>query len=250
MRTLLAILFALPSLAATPLEMEAIAWTNGPLIALAGDSIASGYPSFTPKFAGGGTESGNTAYDLARRLQTVRAITATNFAWPGHRWDQVLNNDLVPALATRPKYVFVHCGINDIAQSVSWSTAQSNMDGVLAKCVSSNAVLLVGQLFPDSAVNATVAATVRTWNTNYATWAAGKNPAQVRLITDASGFQQTRPATGYPDDLKAEFDYGDGVHLTLAGYEYWDDTLSALLDPVGGSIALAGLTISGNITVR
>jgi len=86
------------------------------------------------------------------------------------------------------------------------------MDAIYA---ATSVPLFIDEILPDSNFNDTLAATIRTFNTNYAAWAIGKS--RVRIVSCWAALGQVRGSTGLKDDLKTSYDSGDGVHPNATG---------------------------------
>lgn len=182
-------------------------WTGSVYIAISGDSIPAGY--------------GLTNYALGQSISNAFSpvIESTNVAVPGDTWANLAANQLTNALATSPRYLFVHCGVNDVQAGTTWANVLAKMNTTMAACNAYGTRLLLGEIFPDTNFDDSKAATIRQWNTNYAAWAATNSGAY--LVTQHDSFGQTRGSTGLLDDLKAAYNQGDGVHLSQSAYDAW-----------------------------
>jgi len=109
--------------------------------------------------------------------------------------------------------IWFHCGVNDIAGSRTWNQVSADLDAIYALC--GTVPMFVDEILPDTNFNDTQAATIRTFNANYAAWAVCKDT--VRIVPCWSALGQTRVATGLGDDLNSAYDSGDGVHPNAAG---------------------------------
>jgi lysophospholipase L1-like esterase len=76
--------------------------------------------------------------------------------------------------------------------------------------------LFISEIAPYTAGNDTMAANIRAFNSNYATWCAN-NGAVLVPIHDALG--KVRASTGQLDDLN--YDAGDGTHLSKTGVDVY-----------------------------
>jgi lysophospholipase L1-like esterase len=114
-----------------------------------------------------------------------------------------------------PKIVLLHCGVNDVAAGRTWAQIEKDMYSVLA-LLSNVDRLFVSEIAPYTAGNDTMAANIRTFNANYATWCAN-NGAVLVPIHDALG--KTRVSTGFLDDLN--YDAGDGTHFSKTGVDIY-----------------------------
>jgi lysophospholipase L1-like esterase len=114
-----------------------------------------------------------------------------------------------------PKIVLLHCGVNDVAAGRTWAAIEKDMYSVLA-LLSNVDRLFISEIAPYTAGNDTMAANIRAFNANYATWCAN-NGAVLVPIHDALG--KTRVSTGQLDDLN--YDAGDGTHLSKTGVDVY-----------------------------
>lgn len=183
--------------------------TFGDSLLGAGNGGASG--SWSPPLDGGPT--GNIDADPFYRATTrFAALDYQNFSHGGDTWADVLTT--VSGLTTfynQSPAVLIHCGINDIEAARTWAAVEADMCSVLA------ALDGVDQLFVDEIIpwggDDTQAATIRDWNTKYASWCLD-NGATLIKMHDALG--TIRASTGYYDDEAYRVGGGDN-HLTIAG---------------------------------
>jgi len=110
-----------------------------------------------------------------------------------------------------PAVVFIHCGVNDVATGRTWSAVEADLNTIRAAL--STKRLFLDEILPYQGDD-TTAATIRTWNANYATWCAANNATLVRCHDEMA---VTRVSTGQLDDLNPTYSNGDSVHLSQAG---------------------------------
>lgn len=227
-------------------------WTNGPFVAFVGDSITAGYPWYRPASDGG--PSGNTNANLSAQLLILTGglVQSTNFGVQGKRWvpsgSYGLAYNVTNALKTRPRYLFVRCGVNDITAGNTWDQVLEQVNLVRLICGNSNALMVVQDVLPRTSGDASFALTIRTWNSNFTAWASTSG---VRRVADHDIFGTNRPATGFPDDLATAFDY-DGLHLKTNAYPFWGSVvLSNLIDWSSSAVVVrAGSATIHRITIR
>lgn len=221
----LVLLMTCTSLFAATLNDDVAAWTNGPYVAVIGDSIAEGRMSYH-NYLGGGP-SGNTNYNICARLLVASSgvLTGTNCGVAARRADQLISQgDLAFALQQKPKWLFVHVGVNDIDQGYSWSQFNGSLNTIWSTCQSSNVSLALDEVWPWTDGSDAENVTVRTWNTNLLNWVATN--AGTKLVRSHDSMGQVRPSTGMLDDLSSTYDY-DGVHVNASGYTNWASVIYA-----------------------
>ena len=195
-------------------------YCDPPLITVIGDSISKGGSYWSTHKSTTGYDVVNLdpvndpAYQIASRLG-ADGLTYQNHGAGSRTWAGVLSTDAVLALATLPRVLYCHCGVNDLATPRALEDVLANMDSVkaLVDAQAQPCTMVVAEILPWTNGTDEQAATVRTWNAAYATWCVANSVPLVR-VHDPLG--QTRAATGYLDDLLAAYD-DDGVHLVPAG---------------------------------
>lgn len=189
----------------------------GASVAGIGDSIMAGYPYYSPPIDGG--PSGDPNKDPMAILKTTSGdtLSVTNLGHDAYKWSQI-DASIKTNIPASTTWVIAHCGINDIDQGVTWASALSSLNSIKTYCDSIGAKFVLDEIFPDSNFSDANAAIVRQWNVNYANWAS-TNGAYLLHTHDAMG--QIRLSTGEKDDLKTDFDSGDGVHLSVSGRTSW-----------------------------
>lgn len=117
-----------------------------------------------------------------------------------------------------PDLVVIEGGTNDLNGGVGWGTVSANLTTMFeALKLQSNIVIYLG-IFPRSDIDDTKAGTRRTWNDSIQTLVGTYNiDNNFHFIDLDSVLGQIRVSTGELDDLKDEYDCGDGVHLNDAG---------------------------------
>lgn len=199
----------------------AAAWTNGPLVAYAGDSIAEGHDGYHSVQHEG--PAGDERCDIARRVfwASTNVVTGTNYGHGSQTFDAILRDDVADALSTHPKYLLVHCGVNDIANGRTWPAVLADLETLRTTCVASNAILILDDILPWNAGNDEQAATVREWNFQMSVWASTSG---VHRIASHDWMGAYRASTGQMDNLRPEIAAG-GVHMNAAGYALWADVI-------------------------
>lgn len=223
------------SLANYVIDVAALGTTD--FLCSSGDSICMGANSFAGHFDNpmGGTVTHQPGYVAARSL---------NWGFENHSdgsktWAWAVTGGVPFALANNPTHLWLHFGVNDVAGGRLWSAIETDLDAVRA-LVPSTTRLFLTEILPWTAGNDTQAATIRTFNQNYATWCAA-NDATLILCHDAMG--QVRGTTGELDDLISAYN-SDGVHLTTAGV----NAFAAIVEEVLAS-SVSQLVVDSNVTV-
>lgn len=196
---------------------DAAAWTNGPYVSFIGDSITAGYPAYRPATDGGpsGINDANISYHISTR--SAGAVVTTNRGVQGRKWSQMVF-DATNALAQRPKFLFVRCGVNDLIATNDWTlNVLPYLDIVKATCGQSNTILVLQDIMPWTAGSDANALKLRTWNSNFTTWAS--TTATYR-VPDHDFFGTNRAATGYIDNLYGPYNY-DNIHINTNAYGFW-----------------------------
>jgi len=215
----------LSAIANLTLDLEAL--TKRPYVVATGDSIPAGFynrQGWYDAFTGAVTE------DPVEQLQLLSpTMNYQNHSKGAQTWAWVRSTGVVSALATSPKYVIIHCGVNDLNTARTWEQVVADMDAVKVLCDAAGATMLVDEILPWTNGTDEQSATLRTWNAAYATWVAAN--AGTYLVTIHDAFGKVRAGTGELDDLADAYD-DDGVHILLAGKQamaaIWKAKLQAI----------------------
>ncbi len=233
-----------------------------PFLATTGDSISVGHgtPNYESMLDGDGP-SGTLAHAPGA---AIKALVGGTFAYQnlgkgGQPYSWVANTAFPGfVLPAYPTAIWMHAGILNVTGASSWNTAKASLDSIYGQLSAANPAqhLFMTEALPDSNLNDTdasgtpanddAALSVTYLNSKLATWVSGKTSAT--LISAHVAFGQTRVSTGLPDDLKASYDSGDGLHLNQAG----TDALAALVEaalvayynptPVAGTLSQTSVT--------
>jgi hypothetical protein len=190
-----------------------------PSIVFVGDSIWEGHngPHFyhthwhSALGGVGGTITSEIGYWLRRMCP---GLEYQNWSYGSQTWSWINVNGVAQAYTNfglRPKIWILGCGVNDVSTGRTWAQVQADLDAIRARIVVGD--IWVSEILPWTAGTDANAATLRTFNTNIAAWCLANN-AHLLPIHDEMG--QIRAATGYKDDLLADYDF-DGVHITEKG---------------------------------
>jgi lysophospholipase L1-like esterase len=187
------------------------ALTCPPLVAITGDSISAGYGEHKSFY---NIEQGSILHDPGYQLQQlIPDLLYQNHGKGSMGWNWVRTTGMVSALASKPKYLIVHAGINDAATSEVIATILSDMDLVLAACVANNTELILDEITPATNQNDVVSALARSYNSAYATWCATNH---IKMVSMHDIYGKLRVSTGELDDLIDIYN-GDTIHYSLAG---------------------------------
>lgn len=244
MRKFLAILFMLPAfLMRADLTSDASGYTT--YVSIIGDSISMGYPEYASSLDGG--PSGDTNYNLAAvlNLKSGDTVTATNLGVGARTFADLVSTDLDIALLSAPRFVFIHCGVNDLNNGRTWANVLSDLNSINATCINSNAFLLVDEIFPWSNGSDAQSLTLRTWNTNIFQWC--QTNANAHFLESHDTFGTNRVSTGQLDDLSPTYD-NDGVHVNATAYDVWGQLLYDGLTAIMGNQASATWYVDSQAT--
>jgi lysophospholipase L1-like esterase len=191
---------------------------GSPLCAVTGDSIIAGTSTETPVFLPP-LNSGPSGRPDAQFVHLLRNSIGSgfefqNWAQAGQQFAWVASTGVPLCIAARAAWIWVHCGINDLVNSVGWSSIESSLNTIKALLVNGER-LIISELLPATITVDGQAATLRTWNGLLAAWCAA-NEATLFVCHDAMGV--LRMSTGFLDDLNPAYNANaDGVHPNNAG---------------------------------
>lgn len=191
-------------------RLDITAYAQAPFLITMGHSMmcAHGNIDFYP-FRDGGTLGDEAAQPASYLRAEVPDLTFQNFAKGSSTWaDAASVIGQVAAIAPKA-VVFMH-GLNDVFFGRTLAQTLVDMDTCKAALPTGTKIFVL-EVLPDSSVNDTMAAAIRSLNANYATWCAS-NGATLIECHDAMG--QIRSSTGELDDLKTAYN-DDGTHLTV-----------------------------------
>lgn len=124
----------------------------------------------------------------------------------------------------RPTAWILSAGINEIIGLMRpWADTKTDLDAIRARIAIGD--LWVCEVTPYTGGDDTVAATIRSFNTNLAAWCAENN---AHLISTHDAMGQLRVSTGQYDDLATAYS-SDGLHLSLAGVQKMAQLIRAAL---------------------
>lgn len=190
---------------------------------LVGDSIFGGHTDWftsldTYAVTSNTVPGGDTGFNLA----AILGGAAQNLSRGSQTWAWAASTGVPNALSHNPTAIVCGLGVNDLSQGRTWAQVENDLDTVLSACSLAAVRLEISEILPWSAGSDAQAATLRQWNINLGVWCAA-NGILLRSTHDVMG--QTRPSTGYLDDLKSAYAKGDGTHLTEAGIAALSDRL-------------------------
>lgn len=187
-----------------------------PYLVVVGDSVAAGHHvgSFWNSNYDGGP-SGTFTSEIMHQLRSIvhPAFLYWNRGKGGQTFIFVVATSIVAAHAFTPHSILVHCGVNDVSTGRSWAQVEADLNSIKAAITTEQ--LLIDEITPWTAGSNTQAATIRTFNANFATWCAANGATLVRCHDEMG---QIRAATGQLDDLKTAYDQ-DGLHYKQPGVD-------------------------------
>lgn len=198
---------------------------NRPFLACAGNSIMAGNANQNPFWyniwsgsnASVTVPGGEPTSEIPNQIRArVPTLQYQNQAKGGLTWNWQVTTGVPACVAIDPRIIVIHSGLNDVIAGRVWADVLADMDSVRA-LVPATVKLLIDEITPGSAGYASdaQAATIRTFNANYATWCAANNATLVKCHDEMA---QIRVSTGELDDLLAAYDQ-DGRHFTAAGVD-------------------------------
>lgn len=117
-----------------------------------------------------------------------------------------------------PNLIVIEGGTNDLNGGVGWGTVSANITTMLEACKVQSTIVVYVSIFPRNDINDTLAGTRRTWNSSIETLVETYNiDNNFHFINLDSVLGKIRLTTGELDDLKDEYNSGDGVHLNTLG---------------------------------
>lgn len=164
-----------------------------------GDSITAGYGGVRPWPSLTSPPVTNYAVGGHALWQVQRMLWNTGAYYPAYA--QFLDRVGAPF----PERVFILAGINDLAAGSSAATCQGFMTDIVEQLESRSIDYRICTVLPTG--------TVQSYNThrlNFNAWILSTYPTKSINLEPVMG-------TGDPVVLNAAYDFGDGVHLNLAG---------------------------------
>jgi lysophospholipase L1-like esterase len=197
-----------------------------PNLFIIGDSITDGkifwsyHPNYSGRLDSNEDETSAPHYRLGLMLGGLTEWVADR---AGGGWLLSAANSHFPRniINEYPKMVVVAAGHNDIINAYTLEQMQAAINSIIAKL--QNASLITSSVFvnvfPGSDIDTTTERTLKTdWNTWLETRAAEVGAAYVDM-------DSVMQKDADPNALKAEYDQGDGVHLSKPGSQVWAKTI-------------------------
>jgi hypothetical protein len=185
-----------------------------PFLVCHGESIIEGHNGATNWHSFAHSPFGPAGDPAAEPLNQVRALISgldyQNNAIGGSLWSSVVARAGVTATYFPPRAALVACGVNDVLAGTSWASVEASMNAMKA-ALAAGTKIFICEMLPYPGTDAQ-AATIRTWNANYAAWCLA-NGATLIPCWDAMG--QVRGSTGFKDDLITAYHYAGSGHLTV-----------------------------------
>lgn len=192
-------------------------WQTDPFVSIVGDSWAE-RPNQEGALWNGPyrvpPNSGNPASHAGYHMALSRLrFTYNVYGLGGETWAEIRSTYLPDALLTNPTAIIAISGGNDLRDPRTWNQVQSDLNACKAM-LSPSQHLFVSEIAVGSVYTDAEAATVRTWNGNFATWCAANGATLIPIHDEMA---QIRPSTGQLDDLQTAYDHGN--HTTLIGVQ-------------------------------
>lgn len=219
-----------------------------PLACCSGDSIIGGHNLSATTTAhwrtyhdGDGPAGVATAepFNQLKGLISSTTFTYQNFAKGAQEYTWV-NSTGMPSCVIAKGPIVLAAGVNDIANGTVWATVETALNNIKAQLTGVQR-LFISEILPWTNGSDANASTVRTFNTNLATWCAANTAT---LISTWSAMGQLRVSTGLNDNLLTAYDF-DGVHLTQAGV----DALAALYKTALENYYVPASTLAGRMAL-
>lgn len=196
------------------------------MIASVGDSIEAGgnidaSNNFNPYFEnilfsqrmGGDDERAQPTWITAGNLDwgyENHAAGSQTFAWG-------VTDGLPAALARNPSAIRMHFGINDIDSGLTWADIEDELE-LMEALVPATMPVLIDEVLPYTLASSAEKTEILNVNTNLATWCASRSNWHLIELFDAMEDPGTANA------LNPTYDYGDTLHLNLAGVQARETT--------------------------
>lgn len=171
----------------------------------------------------GAREGGYPARLLKRIRQERLQAELVNFCVSGATTEDLLRDQLKPALSARPTLITLGIGINDIGHSVSLEKFARNFEEIVSQLKTKTSAAIVVSNLPDISFAPVVPASLRdqtrsqinVFNQRISEIVARYQLVLVDAYTETHAVMPTHP----------EFFSDDGFHPSDAGYEYWAKTM-------------------------
>lgn len=212
---------------------------NQPEMMFFGDSIISGaHESSNPLHCSYACNTIDGAFsrspDIEWHIKTIPYMLAQllgitsfqNLGVNSNRTTQIAGRLPTDVNSGLPNLIVIEGGTNDLNGGVGWGTVGSNITTMMDACAIHSNIVIYLSIFPRNDVNDTLAGTRRTWNGDIETLVEGYNlDNNFHFINLDSTLGKIRVSTGELDDLKDEYDCGDGLHLNTAGCQVVAQTI-------------------------
>lgn len=160
-----------------------------------------------------GGPTGTITSSISFQIYATNRYTYLNCGIGSQTWAGVVSLEL-PSMTNVTSLAWViHCGINDLGAARPWADIEANLN-TIKSALPGGTTLFIDEILPWTTGTDANALTLRTYNTNYATWCAS-NGAVLIKCHDAMGV--IRLSTGEYDDMNPAYLYSDNIHLTQAG---------------------------------
>lgn len=199
---------------------------QAPHVVTIGDSYPSGYSTHRTYVEEEILD--NLAISYPYKFQVLKGWVGQNVAILGQNTSQISARFSADVLAAKPLYAIINGGGNDVNQSVSQATFESNWNSMIDACQAAGVIPIVVGIPPFTASTNTQAATIDTWNAALASICTTQGVTFVDLVSTMGEFRAGGTA-GNKWNLIAAYDEGDFIHLSDAGAAHVASRLAAVL---------------------
>lgn len=203
----------------------------GPALGYLTDSQMTGYPNYYPHMAIAATDGATTATNRPSNGVPYKVWQAMPFNYiqygRGQQTMHWVNNTAMPVFTNdNPAHAWLHgVGGNDITLGTNYANYEIELNAIRAK-IPRNKRMWMTSILPGAVYDDTEAATRRTFNTNNAAWCQRNGVYWVDL---ESTFGSNRVSTSHTDDLKPEYDSGDGAHMSALGNDKYAEVVRGIV---------------------
>lgn len=197
------------------LSINAYTTGNAPALISIGDSLSEGNPGWQSfEF-----DVGENDVILSNWIGTVGnslGVNFANFGKGGDTVEDVIDDELDDAMAKNPHTIILFVGVNDANSSVTKASFESDLASLLQTLETAGINAMVIGQSPASTLSNSVMALYDTYDFE---GVATNNGATYIDIRPTVGEFRSGGAAGNLWDIKSEYDSGDGLHYSSAGYQ-------------------------------
>jgi lysophospholipase L1-like esterase len=201
--------------------LPAVALTDRPLrIVALGDSTTAGTPAYLSPVEAPPEGRGDLESQYAYWMEQAHPMwSVLNRGVNGERSDEILARVRRDVLASRPDYLIVLAGVNDIYQGRSVASVQSNLASVYQESAMPPGRLVAATILPYNSMSRRAADAIRSINE----WIAHRADEAGYLFCD------TNAAVRDPGDPNRLGGSPDGLHPDVPGYRRMGEALAQVI---------------------